>query len=128
VKSLKTPVVLDWDFLSRTHTSDVSTWQVVIPGETSLGTFYAQAINKDSPHPAAARLWEEFLYSATGQNAFLLAGFRPVEMAAMQSAGTLDATGVAALPQALGAPLVMTPAEAVAARVYLAKNWAKAVG
>ncbi len=37
---------------------------VFIPPGAAVGVFNAQAINKDAPHPAAARLWEEFLYSA----------------------------------------------------------------
>ena len=36
----------------------------VMPTDVVLqGTPYLQAINKTAPHPAAARLWEEFLYS-----------------------------------------------------------------
>jgi putative spermidine/putrescine transport system substrate-binding protein len=41
----------------------VSNWKVFIPSNAVLGGYYAQAINKNAPHPAAARLWEEFLYS-----------------------------------------------------------------
>ena len=37
------------------------------PGPAVAG-YYFQAINKDAPHPAAARLWQEFLYSDEGQN------------------------------------------------------------
>ena len=33
---------------------------------------------KDAPHPAAARLWQEFLYSAEGQNLWLKGYARPV--------------------------------------------------
>ena len=40
--------------------------------------YYVQAINKDAPHPAAARLWQEFLYSDEGQNLWLKGGARPV--------------------------------------------------
>ena len=45
----------------------------------TLGGFYYQAINKSAPHPAAARLWEEYLFSQAadgGQNLWL-AGRRP---------------------------------------------------
>ena len=31
-------------------------------------SYYNQAINKDAPHLAAARLWEEYLYTADAQN------------------------------------------------------------
>ena len=36
-------------------------------------------------HPAAARLWEEYLYSDAGQNLWLQGGARPVREAAMIS-------------------------------------------
>ena len=60
----------------------VSNWKVFIPQNAVLGGYYAQAINKNAPHPAAARLWEEFLYSQAadgGQNLWLEGGARPVE-------------------------------------------------
>ena len=128
VKALQTPVVFDWEFISRTQTANVTTWQVVVPGTQVLGTYYVQAINKDAPHPAAARLWEEYLFSVTGQNEWLRAGLRPVELAAMQTTGTLDPTAYAQLPQTTGTPLFLTAAQATAARTYLATTWAKAVG
>ena len=62
VKAGTTPVVIDWDYLNATHGADVPTWKVLVPGAT-VGGYYTQAINKEAPHPAAARLWEEFLYS-----------------------------------------------------------------
>ena len=60
--------------------------------------YYVQAINKDAPHPAAARLWEEFLYSDEGQNLWLKGGARPVRADAMEKAGTIDKAALAALP------------------------------
>ena len=52
----------------------------------SVGGYYVQAINKDAPHPAAARLWQEFLYSDEGQNLWLKGGARPVRDEAMVKA------------------------------------------
>jgi len=128
VKALQTPVVLDWEFASRAHTNDITTWQVVVPGVALLATYYAQAISSTAPHPAAARLWEEYLYSTDGQNEWLRAGLRPVELAAMQTTGKMDPAAAAALPQVQGTPLFMSPAQVTAARTYLATSWAKAVG
>ena len=48
------------------------------PPTPSVAGYYYQAINKDAPHPAAARLWQEFLYSDEGQNLWLKGGARPV--------------------------------------------------
>lgn len=127
VKALQTPVVLDWEFLSKAHVNDITTWQVVVPGVALLATYYAQAVNRDAPHPAAARLWEEFLYSTTGQNEWLRAGVRPVELAALQTTGKIDPVAASAIPPTNGTPVFMTPAQVTAARTYLAANWAKAI-
>ena len=72
IKSGQTPVVIDWDYTNAAHVNDVSTWKVtILPDVSPVGGFYYQAINADAPHPAAARLWEEYLYSDEGQNLWL---------------------------------------------------------
>src|SRR5438309_1595700 len=111
VKNGTTPVVFDWDYLSAAHGTDVPTWKVFVPPKALLGGYYAQAINKQAPHPAAARLWEEFLYTAQGQNLWLKGLARPVEMSAMQTAGTIDKTAAAALPPVSGKPIILTEAQ-----------------
>ena len=58
-------------------------WKLVVPEGAAVGAFYVQAINKDAPHPAAARLWQEFLYSDEGQNIWLQGFARPVRLDAM---------------------------------------------
>ena len=63
IKAGTTPVVFNWDYLNLPSYVGVSNWKVFIPSNAVLGGYYAQAINKNAPHPAAARLWEEFLYS-----------------------------------------------------------------
>jgi putative spermidine/putrescine transport system substrate-binding protein len=101
IKAGTTPVVFNWDYLNLPSYVGVSNWKVFIPQNAVLGGFYAQAINKNAPHPAAARLWEEFLYSQAasgGQNLWLAGGARPVEQAAMQSNGSINATAAAKLP------------------------------
>jgi putative spermidine/putrescine transport system substrate-binding protein len=127
VKNGTTPVVFDWDYLSATHGTDVPGWKIFVPSNAVLGGYYAQAINAAAPHPAAARLWEEYLYSVEGQNLWLKGGARPVEMAAMTTAGTIDATAAAALPQVAGTPVFLSPAPATAAGAFLSANWAKAI-
>ena len=127
MKNGTTPVVFDWDYLSTSHGKDVPTWKIFVPSNAVLGGYYAQAVNKAAPHPAAARLWEEYLYSTEGQNLWLKGGARPVEMDAMTKAGTIDTAAAAALPQVQGTPQFMTDAQATAAGAYLSANWAKAI-
>ena len=78
------------------------------PAERGVGGFYVQAINKDAPHPAAARLWEEFLYSDEGQNLWLKGGARPVRADAMKKAGTIDETALQRPAEATGTPVLLT--------------------
>ncbi|BCJ50258.1 ABC transporter substrate-binding protein [Actinoplanes sp. NBRC 14428] len=128
IQSGQTPVVFDWDYLNASEATKLKTWKTFVPGGTVLGSYYVQAINKDAPHPAAARLWQEFLYSDEGQNLWLKGGARPVRAQAMEKAGTIDKTAFAALPKVEGTPVIPTEDQTAKAKEYLAANWAKAVG
>jgi putative spermidine/putrescine transport system substrate-binding protein len=127
VKSGQTPVLFEWDYLSASHGKDVSTWKIFVPSNAIIGGYYSQAINVAAPHPAAARLWEEYLYSDEGQNLWLKGGARPVRQAAMTSAGTIDATAAAALPAVPGTPQVPSGAQTSKASAYVVANWSQAV-
>ena len=131
IESGQTPVVMDWDYLNVAQGAKLKgkmDWKTVVPANAVLGSYYVQAISKDAPHPAAARLWEEFLYSDQGQNLWLKGGARPVRADAMQKGGTIDATAYAALPKAEGTPVFLTGDQTTKAKDYLASNWAKAIG
>jgi len=127
VKNGTTPVVFDWDYLSAAHGTDVPTWKVFVPGNAILGGYYAQSINKSAPHPAAARLWEEFLYSDVGQNLWLTGLARPVRQAAMQKSGTLDAAAAAKLPPVNGTPQFLSDAQSTSAKNYVVAHWDAAI-
>ena len=99
IKAGTTPVVLNWDYLNTAGVvGQGANWKVFVPSNAVLGGYYAQAINKTAPHPAAARLWEEFLFSQgahDGQNLWLHGGARPVEMTAMTSNKSIDSAAAA---------------------------------
>ena len=128
IESGQTPVVIDWDYHNAAVTKKLPSWKVVVPPGDPIASFYFQAMNKDAPHPAAARLWEEFLYSDEGQNLFLGGGARPVRAESMLKAGTLDAAAYQALPPFQGIPVIVTGDQNAVATKYLADNWAKAIG
>ncbi len=131
IKAGTTPVVFNWDYLNLPSYVGVSNWKVFIPSNAVLGGYYAQAINKNAPHPAAARLWEEFLYSQAtngGQNLWLQGGARPVEQLAMTNNGSIDKAAAAKLPPVTGSPVFLSQTQATNAANYLTANWAKAVG
>ena len=131
IESGQTPVVFDWDYLNVAQGVKLAgkvDWKTVVPANAVVGSYYVQAINLDAPHPAAARLWMEFLYSDEGQNLWLKGGARPVRAEVMKTAGTIDATAFGALPPYTGTPVFMTEAQTKAANDYLAANWASAIG
>jgi putative spermidine/putrescine transport system substrate-binding protein len=96
VEAGQTPILLDWDYLHGKYKgqSGKVDWKVVVPSDALLGGFYAQAVVKNSPHPAAARLWQEFLYSDEGQNLWLQGGARPIRLDAMVKAGKHNKLGL----------------------------------
>ena len=128
VQSGQTPVVIDWDYLNASLVQNVPTWKVVVPDNAVIAGYYFQAINVDAPHPAAARLWEEFLYSDEGQNLWLKGGARPVRADAMVEAGTIDQALYDALPGVVGTSVIPSNEQTETAASFLAENWAKVIG
>ena len=128
IESGQTPVVIDWDYTNAAETAKLPSWKVVVPSGAAVGGYYYQAINKDAPHPAAARLWQEYLYSDEGQNLFLGGGARPVRADAMQTDGTLDEDLYGKLPAVEGDPVLLTEEQTKTAADYLSKNWSKVAG
>jgi putative spermidine/putrescine transport system substrate-binding protein len=128
IKSGQTSVLIEWDYLSLSHSKDVSGWRIFEPTNSVVGGYYTQAINKAAPHPAAARLWEEFLFSDAGQNLWLKGGVHPVRQTALERSGQIDAFAAAALPQVKGKVWFPTAEQQAAASAYLASNWSKAIG
>jgi putative spermidine/putrescine transport system substrate-binding protein len=127
VKAGQTPVLFEWDYLSTSHGKSVPNWKIYVPSNAIIGGYYSQAINKVAPHPAAARLWEEYLYSDAGQNLWLKGGARPVRMAVMTSGGTIDTAAAAALPAVNGTPQVPSADQTTKASQYVIANWSAAV-
>jgi putative spermidine/putrescine transport system substrate-binding protein len=128
IESGQTPVVIDWDYTNAAETAKLPSWKVVVPANAQVGGYYYQAINKDAPHPAAARLWEEFLYSDEGQNLYLGGGARPVRADAMEKAGTIDKAAFAKLPKVTGTPVLVSTEQSTKATALLTKEWAKVTG
>jgi putative spermidine/putrescine transport system substrate-binding protein len=128
IESGQTPVVIDWNYLNAAVTAKLPSWQVVVPPNAVVAGYYYQAINKDAPHPAAARLWQEFLYGDQGQNLLAAGGVRPVRADQMLQAGKIDKAVVNKIPVIDGPVTVPSPDQTEKATKYLADNWAGAIG
>ena len=131
IESGETPIVLDWDYLNAAKADALKakggSYTVAVPSDAQLPGYYAQAISAYAPHPAAARLWEEYLYSAEGQNGFLKGYARPAEMAAMVSSKTVDASLASKLPAVSGTPKFPTQDQTTTAKATLTQSWSGAV-
>ena len=127
IQSGETPIVLDWDYLNAAKAEKVSTFKTVVPTDAKLSGYYAQAISVYAPHPAAARLWQEYLFSVEGQNGFLQGFARPAAMTAMTKAGTIDSAAAAKLPEVSGDPVFPSQDQVTKAKAALTQNWSAAV-
>ena len=127
-----TPISIDWEFNNSQYAADLKAkgidLQVSVPSDGLYSAYYDQAINKNAPHPAAARLWEEFLYSAEVQNDFMGGYARPVEFAALQTANTLDSADEQNLPVVTGTAQIPTAAQQTTAQGVVTSAWASSVG
>lgn len=130
VRSGRTPIVIWWDYLLASEIAATDPrFKIVIPSDASYEAYDDQAISADAPHPAAARLWEEYLYSAAGQNLWLQGTIRPAELPTMIANGTADNSAAAMLPPAPPTPLRFpTPAQLSAAGAIVARQWGFKVG
>jgi putative spermidine/putrescine transport system substrate-binding protein len=132
IEAGSTPITIDWEFNNSQFAADLKSkgidMTVNIPTDGLYSAYYDQAINKWAPHPAAARLWEEYLYSTVGQNDFMGGYARPVEFAAMQSANTLDAADEKNLPTVSGTVDYPTESQLTAAQNTITTSWASSLG
>jgi ABC-type Fe3+ transport system substrate-binding protein len=127
VESGETPISLDWDYVNAGLTPTLAEtgvdWQVNVPSDGLFGSYYSQAISAFAPHPAAARLWQEFLYSDEGQNIWLRGLSRPVRLDAMIEAGTVDQEALSALPEVEGELEFPDDEQQSAAQAVVAERW-----
>jgi putative spermidine/putrescine transport system substrate-binding protein len=129
VENGTTPIVIWWDYLEASEiASKLPDWKTVIPSDGSYAAFYTQAINKTAPDPAAARLWEEFLYSKIGQNDFLKGAAQPIEMTAMIKNKTITEKAQKLLPPSPpGSLKLATAAQLTKDTTVLTHTWSTKV-
>jgi putative spermidine/putrescine transport system substrate-binding protein len=107
----QTPIVAAWDYnllAWRDSLKGNPPMEVIVPKSGVLAGVYVQAISAYAPHPNAAKLWMEYLYSDEGQLGWLKGYCHPIRFDAMSKAGKIPADLLAKLP----------PAEAYSAAVF----------
>ena len=130
MESGQTPILIWWDYLLASEVGPgVKDLKIVIPSDGHYAAYYDQAISKSAPDPAAARLWEEYLYSTAGQNLWLEGMARPIELPTLISSNTVNETAFKALPPAPSTTLTFpTQAQQNAAEALVAQQWPSVSG
>ncbi|NNC10363.1 ABC transporter substrate-binding protein [Planctomonas sp. JC2975] len=133
VNSGETPVVIQWSYNNLAWgpaggSAGNPNWKTVVLPGTALGSYYNQAINADAPNPAAARLWEEYIYSPEVQNLYLASGAYPATLQAMISKKTVDEGTLKTVGEPPKSFVQLTADQATAAGTLLSSKWSSTVG
>jgi putative spermidine/putrescine transport system substrate-binding protein len=126
----ETPVRITWDYNALAAIDSFAgnpKAEVVVPASGRFAGVYVQAISAYAPHPNAAKLWMEFLYSDDGQNLWLKGYCHPIREADMRDRGVIPADLAAKLPDVSGA-VFPTVAQLDAAKTLITTNWDSVVG
>jgi len=128
----ETPITIRWTYnaLSSRDASAASggpVIQVVVPASGRFGGVYVQAISAYAPHPNAAKLWQEFLYSDEGQNIWLKGYCHPIRYEDLVANNKVPAEQLAKLPDVTGAQFPSLD-QLNAARELITTQWDTVVG
>ncbi len=128
-----TPIMFDWDYnvlAMRDKLAGNPPMDVVIPSDGVIAGVYVQAISAYAPHPNAAKLWMEYLYSDEGQLGWLSGYCHPIRFNDMVARGVIPADMMAKLPPAENYAKAIFPTldEQGAAKAVVADTWATEMG
>ena len=128
-----TPIAIAWDYnvlAWRDELAGNPPVEVVVPKTGVLAGVYVQGISAFAPHPNAAKLWMEYLYSDEGQNLWLKGYCHPARFNAMAKAGKIQKELLDALPPAASyeAAIFPTVEEQNANKAAVTGGWDKVVG
>jgi putative spermidine/putrescine transport system substrate-binding protein len=130
VASGETPIRIAWTYnalADRDSLAGNPAIEVVVPTTGRFGGVYVQAISAFAPHPNAAKLWMEYLYSDEGQLGWLKGYCNPIRYEDMVKRNVVPADLAAKLPDSTGTELPSL-AQIDAATKLITEGWAAAVG
>ena len=124
--------MIDWDYLNLAYVKEFPAARiaVAVPSDGVYGAHYCQAINATAPHPWAARLWQEFLYSDAGQLLWLKGFSHPARFTDLSKRKVVPKNLLAQLPSAAIYEQVKfaTAGQLTRARAKIAAEWPAKVG
>ncbi len=128
-----TPIAIAWDYnvlAWRDELKGNPPVEVVVPKTGVLAGVYVQGISAYAPHPNAAKLWMEYLYSDEGQNLWLKGYCHPARFNAMVKAGKVPQNLIDALPPAAAYEAAVFPSveEQNANKAAVTGGWDSVVG
>ncbi|WP_421916384.1 ABC transporter substrate-binding protein [Mesorhizobium sp.] len=129
----QTPILINWDYnalAGRDTLKGNPPVDVVVPKTGVVAGVYVQAISAYAPHPNAAKLWMEYLYSDEGQIAWLKGYCHPIRFNDLAKNGKIPADVLAKLPPAESYAEAAFPTldEQGKAKEAISKNWDAVVG
>ncbi|MDR0809357.1 MAG: ABC transporter substrate-binding protein [Gemmobacter sp.] len=128
-----TPVAIAWDYNALAWRDELAgnpPAEIVVPATGVLAGVYVQGISAFAPHPNAAKLWMEWVYSDEGQNLWLKGYCHPARFNAMVKAGLVPQELIDALPPAGGYEAAYFPTleELDANKAAVTGGWDAVVG
>jgi putative spermidine/putrescine transport system substrate-binding protein len=128
----ETPITIRWTYNAlagrdATAAAGGPEIAVVVPASGRFGGVYVQGISAYAPHPNAAKLWQEFLYSDEGQNMWLRGYCHPIRYPDLVAKNKVPADQLAKLPDVAGT-VFPTLAQLDAARTLITTQWDSVVG
>jgi len=129
----ETPITFQWNYLALANSDSFAgnpPLDIVYPTSVSWGGFYLQAISAYAPQPAAARLWQEFVYSDEGQTIYMKGYCAPARLADMLERGVVPADLQAKMPDPaiIANAIVPNGDQLGAARELIKTQWDSVVG
>jgi putative spermidine/putrescine transport system substrate-binding protein len=126
----ETPIRITWTYNGLSDKDSLKgnpPVEVAVPTSGRFGGMYVQAVSAYAPHPNAARLWQEYLYSDAGQLIWLKGYCNPIRYEALKAANKIPADLAGKLPDTTGAALP-TLAQIEAATKAITTGWPTTVG
>jgi putative spermidine/putrescine transport system substrate-binding protein len=128
-----TPIIVRWDYnalADRDSLKGNPKVQVVVPKSGVVAGVYVQAISAYAPHPNAAKLWMEYLYSDEGQIGWLAGYCHPIRYNDLVSSKKVPQALLDKLPpaQAYKTALFPTLSQQDAYKTTITKHWDEVVG
>jgi putative spermidine/putrescine transport system substrate-binding protein len=128
-----TPIAIAWDYNALAWKDELAgnpPVEIVVPSTGVLAGVYVQGISAYAPHPNAAKLWMEYLYSDEGQNLWLKGYCHPARFNAMVAAGKVPQDLIDALPPAASYEAAYFPTldEVNANKTAVTGGWDAVVG